>query len=112
MVDQAMRTPKPDAEASATRVGGMMADIPEEEDPAATEHPQLTPRHNAVLVILGIQLQLSISLSTLEEKLRDLTEAIALRTGTDPAWSGSTFHEADQADGDAPPGTQHGVDET
>ena len=32
----------------------------------------------AVLVILGIQLQLSVAVSRLEEKIRDLTEAIAL----------------------------------
>ncbi|MEA3511811.1 MAG: DUF2304 domain-containing protein [Actinomycetota bacterium] len=32
----------------------------------------------AVLVILGIQLQLSVSLSRMEERLRDLAEAFAL----------------------------------
>jgi hypothetical protein len=32
----------------------------------------------AVLVILGVQLQLSVSVSRIEEKLRDLAEAVAL----------------------------------
>ena len=32
----------------------------------------------AVLVILGIQLQLSVSLSRIEERLRDLAESVAL----------------------------------
>ncbi len=41
----------------------------------------------AVLVILGIQLQLSVSLSRMEERLRDLAEAFALEdpmSGVEP----------------------------
>ena len=34
----------------------------------------------AVLVILAIQLQLSVSLSRIEERLRDLAESVALRS--------------------------------
>jgi len=34
----------------------------------------------AVLVILAIQLQLSVSLSRIEERLRDLAETVALRS--------------------------------
>jgi hypothetical protein len=39
----------------------------------------------AVLVILGVQLQLSVSVSRLEEKLRDLAEAVALGSAGRPA---------------------------
>jgi hypothetical protein len=39
----------------------------------------------AVLVILGIQLQLSVSVSRLEERLRDLAEFVALGETTSPA---------------------------
>jgi len=38
----------------------------------------------STLVILGILLQLSVSLSTLETKLRDLAEAMALADPVDP----------------------------
>lgn len=49
----------------------------------------------AVLVILAIQLQLSVSLSRIEERLRDLAETVALRSvdesGTaDPVDDGDT----------------------
>jgi hypothetical protein len=36
------------------------------------------------LVILGILLQLSISLTTLEEKVRDIAEAVALDESPEP----------------------------
>jgi hypothetical protein len=36
------------------------------------------------LVILGILLQLSMSLSTLEDKVRDIAEAVALDDSTEP----------------------------
>ncbi len=38
----------------------------------------------ATLVILGILLQLSMSLSTLEDKVRDIAEAVALADSTEP----------------------------
>lgn len=63
----------------------------------------------AVLVILAVQLQLSMSLSTLEEKVRDLAEAVALSTGRDPEWS-PPVDDADQRQGDAQPGSEDRVD--
>jgi hypothetical protein len=42
----------------------------------------------AILVILGILLQMSISLSELEDKLRDLAEALALHTAASPRGEG------------------------
>lgn len=51
----------------------------------------------AILVILGILLQVSISLSELEDKLRDLAEALALHTASSAgAESGSPVEEADE----------------
>ena len=64
----------------------------------------------AVLVILAIQLQLSISLSTLEDKVRDLTEAVALHTGRDVEWS-APIEEPHEGQAEAQPGAEHGVDE-
>ena len=63
----------------------------------------------AVLVILAVQLQLSISLTTLEEKVRDLTEAIALATGREPRWSPTAIEQPDDRQGDGPPSAEHGV---
>lgn len=65
----------------------------------------------AVLVILAIQLQLSMSLSTLEEKVRDLAEAVALRTGRDTEWSSSTVEapavdEPDHGEHESKPRTE------
>jgi hypothetical protein len=65
----------------------------------------------AVLVILVVQLQLSMSLSTLEEKVRDLAEAVALSTGRKPEWS-PPVGDADDRQGDPQPGPQDGVDES
>jgi hypothetical protein len=44
----------------------------------------------AVLVILGIQLQLSVSVSRLEERLRDLAEFVALSEPTSRAGGGTS----------------------
>jgi hypothetical protein len=44
----------------------------------------------AVLVILGIQLQLSVSVSRLEERLRDLAEFVALGDPTSRADDGAS----------------------
>ena len=54
----------------------------------------------AVLVILGIQLQLSVSVSRLEEKIRDLTEAIALASH-EPKPSDGSVEDPDQRQHDA-----------
>ena len=64
----------------------------------------------AVLVILAVQLQLSMSLSTLEEKVRDLAEAVALSTGRDPEWS-PPVDDAGQRQGDSKPGSEDRVDD-
>lgn len=47
----------------------------------------------AVLVILGIQLQLSVSVSRLEERLRDLAEFVALSEPTSRAGAGTSRAE-------------------
>lgn len=49
----------------------------------------------AVLVILGIQLQLSVSVSRIEERLRDLAEAIALEDPISGVEPGPTIEEGD-----------------
>ena len=56
----------------------------------------------AVLVILGIQLQLSVSVSRLEERLRDLAEFVALgepksrpESGTSGVEAGASVEEGD-----------------
>lgn len=64
----------------------------------------------AILVILAIQLQLSMSLTTLEEKLRDLAEAVALSTGAEPRWSPAA-EDPDQRQHDGSPDAEEGVDE-
>ena len=48
----------------------------------------------AILVILGILLQMSMSLSDLEDKLRDLAEALALHTAVSPGEEGRPPVEA------------------
>lgn len=55
----------------------------------------------AVLVILGIQLQLSVSVSRIEERMRDLAEAFALAnpvSGTEPR---SPIEEGDERQDDS-----------
>lgn len=64
----------------------------------------------AILVILGVQLQLSMSLTTLEEKLRDLSEAVALSIGREPSWS-PPVEEPEQGQGDGAPGAEEGIGE-
>ena len=64
----------------------------------------------AILVILAVQLQLSMSLTTLEDKLRDLAEAVALSTGAEPRWS-PTVEDPDQRQHEGSPGAEEGVDE-
>jgi len=49
----------------------------------------------AVLVILGIQLQLSVSVSRLEERLRDLAEFVALGEMKSGVEAGTPIEEGD-----------------
>ena len=49
----------------------------------------------AVLVILGIQLQLSVSVSRLEERLRDLAEFVALGEPKSGVEAGTPIEEGD-----------------
>lgn len=49
----------------------------------------------AILVLLGIQLQLSVSVSRIEERMRDLAEAIALDDPTSPVEPGPPVEEGD-----------------
>ena len=58
----------------------------------------------AILVLLGILLQLSLSLSALEEKVRDLTEAVAL------AESAEAVEEPDEGQGEALPQAEEAID--
>lgn len=56
----------------------------------------------AILVILGILLQMSISLSELEDKLRDLAEALALHTADSGGREGgSPVEETDDGEHEA-----------
>jgi hypothetical protein len=50
----------------------------------------------AILVLLGIQLQLSVSVSRIEERMRDLAEAIALDDPTSPVEPGPPVEEGDE----------------
>ena len=52
----------------------------------------------AVLVILGIQLQLSVSVSRLEERLRDLAEFVALGKPKSGAEAGTSIEEGDDGE--------------
>lgn len=54
----------------------------------------------AVLVILGIQLQLSVSVSRIEERIRDLAEAFALADPLSRDESGSPVEERDDRQDD------------
>ena len=55
----------------------------------------------AVLVILGIQLQLSVSVSRIEERMRDLAEAFALADPISGAESGPSIEQGDERQDDA-----------
>jgi len=50
----------------------------------------------AVLVILGIQLQLSVAVSRIEERMRDLAEAFALADPLSGVEPGSPVEESDE----------------
>jgi len=50
----------------------------------------------AVLVILGIQLQLSVAVSRIEERMRDLAEAFALADPLSAVEPGSPVEESDE----------------
>lgn len=52
----------------------------------------------AVLVILGIQLQLSVSVSRLEERLRDLAEFVALGEPKSGVEAGTSIEERDDGE--------------
>jgi len=52
----------------------------------------------AVLVILGIQLQLSVSVSRLEERLRDLAEFVALGEPKSGVEAGTPIEEGDDGE--------------
>jgi hypothetical protein len=58
----------------------------------------------AVLVILGVQLQLSVSVSRIEEKLRDLAEAVALG-------SAAPFEDANEGEDHPQVAGEEAVDE-
>ncbi len=64
----------------------------------------------AVLVILGVQLQLSVAVSRLEERVRDLAEAVALRPYRTTAPSGGSLEEPDDSDGKPEVPTEDGID--
>ncbi len=49
----------------------------------------------AVLVILGVLLQLSVAVSRSEERIRDLAESIALQSDIPGSESGSTIEPSD-----------------
>lgn len=55
----------------------------------------------AVLVILGIQLQLSVSVSRIEERMRDLAEAFALANPVSGAEPCSPIEEGDERQDDS-----------
>lgn len=61
----------------------------------------------AVLVILAVQLQLSISLTALEEKMRDLAEAIALKTDR---WSAEPIEPPDEREDEPSVPGEEGID--
>jgi hypothetical protein len=50
----------------------------------------------AVLVILGIQLQLSVAVSRIEERMRDLAEAFALADPLSGVEPGSSVEDSDE----------------
>ena len=60
----------------------------------------------AILVLLGVLLQLSVSLTALEERVRDVAEAIALHTAD------SAADDAQQAEGDRLPEPEQPIDRT
>lgn len=55
----------------------------------------------AILVLLGIQLQLSVSVSRIEERLRDLAEAMALQDPISGGESGPPIEEGDDRESGA-----------
>jgi hypothetical protein len=63
----------------------------------------------AVLVILGVQLQLSVAVSRLEERLRDLAEAVALKPSRTTQRSGGALEEADKPDREPEVSTEDGI---
>jgi hypothetical protein len=63
----------------------------------------------AVLVILGVQLQLSVAVSRLEEKLRDLAEAVALAPSRTTQRSGGALEQPDKADREPEISTEDGI---
>lgn len=63
----------------------------------------------AVLVILGVQLQLSVAVSRLEERLRDLAEAVALKPSRTTPRSGGALEEADKSDREPEVSTEDGI---
>lgn len=65
----------------------------------------------AILVILGIQLQLSAAVSRLEERVRDLAEAIALDSHRRGRELGTSPGEADERQREAEVPGEDGVDD-
>lgn len=63
----------------------------------------------AVLVILGVQLQLSVAVSRLEERLRDLAEAVALKPSRMTPRSGGALEEPDESDREPEVSTEDGI---
>lgn len=63
----------------------------------------------AVLVILGVQLQLSVAVSRLEERLRDLAEAVALGPYRITPRSGGALEEPNDPDREAEVSTEDGI---
>ncbi len=55
----------------------------------------------AILVLLGIQLQLSVSISRIEERMRDLAEAIALQDPISDVETGPPIEEGDDRESGA-----------
>lgn len=55
----------------------------------------------AILVLLGIQLQLSVSVSRIEERLRDLAEAMALEDPISGVEAGPPIEEGDDGENGA-----------
>ncbi|MEA3503266.1 MAG: DUF2304 domain-containing protein, partial [Actinomycetota bacterium] len=55
----------------------------------------------AILVLLGIQLQLSVSVSRIEERMRDLAEAMALQDPISGGESGPAIEEGDDRESGA-----------
>jgi hypothetical protein len=65
----------------------------------------------AVLVILLIQLQLSMAVSRIEERLRDLAEAVALANPTSAAPSSHAIEEADDGNDGSQVSPEYRIDD-